>query len=459
MVTLRSNPDGDAADAVIGDPPSSGVVSGPTIMRGKLRRNVAVTMATQLTSWGLAVGVTFFLPGYLGEKSFGILTLSVAFAATLGAFISFGTSTVLVQQVARTPHRARELVRTSLRLRSAIGASLFVLGMLGTWVLGYPPEIRNLIALLLAAQVLGQVMETYQSALSGLEAFMHQSSAALAEKLSFSVVTIALVLLKAPLWNFAAVYLLGSCVSALVAGRAFKRVAASLPPAPKEVPQAEVIALAKSGVPFLTMKFFAVIYGDGSSAVLMSKLSTLQSIGWFGLAKRYSGAALMVPVSIATALLPRLTRIHHEGDRRAFARLAWQTIGVTFAAALPVAFVLVFLPRQLMTFLRYPAGFAGAVPVLQLSGCVLFLWFVQQAVAMAVIAAGKQKWFAIVTGTAAVIAFPVTGACIWAGERYLKNGAVGAMAGDAILEFVMLVLYFRALIPDLFPGRQAAAVA
>ena len=448
MVTRKSNPDGDAADAVIGDPPFP--------RQGKLRRNVAVTFATQMISWGLAVGVTFFLPGYLGDKNLGILTLSVAFAATLGAFISFGTSTVLVQQVARTPHRARELVSTSLRLRTAIGVTLFALGMLGTLVLDYTPEIRNLIALLLAAQVLGQVMETYQSALAGLEAFVHQSSAALAEKLSFSVVTIALVLLKAPLWNFAAVYLLGSCVSALVAGRAFKRVAASLPPAPAEVPPAEMIALAKTGVPFLTMKLFAVIYGDGSSAVLMSKLSTLQSIGWFGLAKRFSGAALMVPLSIGTALLPRLSRLHHDGDRTGFARLAWQAIGVTFAAAMPVALVLVFLPRQLMTFLRYPAGFAGAVPVMQLSGSVLFLWFVQQALASTLIAAGKQKWFAIITGTAAVIAFPVTGACIWAGERYLQNGAVGAMAGDAILEFVMLTLYFRALIPDLFPGRQAA---
>ena len=448
MVTLKSDPDDEAADAVIGAPPLP--------RQGRLRRNVAVTMTTQLLSWGLAVGVTFFLPRYLGEKNLGILTLAIAFAATLGAFVSFGTSMVLVQHVAREPHRARELVRTSLRLRSAIGVTLFALGMLGTWVLGYTPDIRNLIALLLAAQVLGQVTETYQAALSGLEAFMHQSSAALAEKLTFSVGTISLVLLEAPLWNFAAIYLLGSCVSALVAGRAFKRISATLPASPADAMPEEMIGFAKLGVPFLTMKLFAVIYGDGSSAVLMSKLSTLQSIGWFGLAKRFSGAALMVPLSIGTALMPRLTRLHHDGDRLGFARLAWQTIGVTFAASLPVTLVLVFLPRQLMAFLRYPAGFAGAVPVLQLSGSVLFLWFVQQAVASALIAAGKQKWFAIVTGTAAVIAFPVTGACIWAGERYLKNGAVGAMAGDAILEFVMLVLYFRALVPDLFPSRQAA---
>ena len=422
--------------------------------QGKLRRNVAVTLSTQLMSWGLAVGVTFFLPGYLGEKKLGILTLAIAFAATLGAFISFGTSTVLVQQVARTPYRAKELVRTSLRLRSAIGGALFVIGILASWLLGYTPEIRALIALLLAAQVLGQVTETFQAALSGLEAFVHQSSAALAEKLTFSVLTIALVLLKAPLWQFAAVYMLGSLMSALVSGRAFRRLAAALPAPPPEATPVEMIGLAKAGVPFLTTKVFAVIYGDGSSAILMSKLSTLQSIGWFGLAKRFSGAAQMVPVSIATALLPRLTRLHHDGDRDGFARLAWQTLGVTFAAALPIAVVLVLFPKQLMALLHYPAGFAGAVPVLRLSGCVLFLWFVQQAIGTTVIAAGKQKVFAIVTGTAAVLAFPISGACIWAGERYLQNGAVGAMAGDAILELVMFVLYFRALIPDLFPDRR-----
>ncbi len=428
--------------------------------QGKLRRNVAITLTTQMLSWALAVGVTFFLPGYLGEKNLGSLTLAIAFAGMFGVFISFGTSTVLIQDVARNHAHARDLVRVSLRLRLSIGLCLLVLGLLASYLLKYSVELRLLISLLLLAQVVGQVTDTFQSALVGLEAFVQQSSAALTEKFVLSVSVIALVLLKAPLWAFAAVYLVSASTSAVVAITAFRRVTrTSATVAEAEVPAKNMRELAHAGIPFLTTKVFATIYGDGSSALLMSKLSTLQAIGWFGLAKRFSGAAQMVPVAIASALLPRLTRLHHDGDRHGFSRLAWRMIGVVFAAALPVAIVLVFLPKQLITLLHYPAGFAGAVPVLRLSGCVLFLWFVQQAVGTTVVAAGKQKVFAYVTGFSALVAFPISGVGIWAGEKYLQNGAVGAMAGDAALELMMLMLYVRALLPDLFPtGTRIATV-
>ncbi len=420
------------------------------LKRRRLRDNVAITLTTQLLSWGLAVGVTFFIPGYLGERNLGSLTLAIAFAGLFGVFISFGTSTVLIQEVARDPRNARHLVHTSLKLRATLGVSLLLLGLTASALFGYSRELQLLVGLMLLAQLIGQVTETFQAALTGLEAFVQQSGAALAEKLTLSVVAILLVFLKAPLWQFAAVYALSTTMSAIVSGTAFRRIARTLPEEAEGATIRSMKQLAKAGVPFLTTRVFATIYGDGSSALLMSKLSTLEAIGWFGLAKRFSGAAQMVPIALASALLPRLTRLHHEGDRSGFALLAWRMIGVAFAAALPVAVILVVFPSELIDLLHYPAGFAGAVPVLRLSGCVLFLWFVQQAVGAAVIAAGKQKLFAYVSGAAACLAFPISGAGIWAGERFLQNGAVGAMAGDAVLELFMLLLYFRALIPELF---------
>jgi O-antigen/teichoic acid export membrane protein len=428
-------------------------------MRGKLQRNVAVTLTSQMLSWGLAIVVTFYLPGYLGERNLGSLTLAIAFAGTLAVFVNFGTSTVLVQDIARNPMNARSLVWTALRLRSAMGALLLVVGLLATVLLNYSNDVRLLITLVLVAQVFAQITEVFQSALVGLEAFVQQSSAALAEKLTFSLVTISLVLLKAPLWQFAAVYLLGASVSATVSALAFRRVTRSHPNDPSAPPARTIRSLAQAGVPFLTTRLFSTIYGDGSSALLMSKLSTLEAIGWFGLAKRFSGAAQMIPVAIATAVLPQLTRMHHDGDRTGFARLVWRLIGLAFAAAVPIAVVLLIFPARILSVLHYPPGFAGSIPVLRLAGCVLFLWFVQQAVGTALVAAGKQKVFAYVTGVAALLAFPLCGAFIWLGEHYLKNGAVGAMLGDAALEGFMLICYARALLPDLFPKHSGPTTA
>ncbi|MDZ7630066.1 MAG: hypothetical protein U5K74_01595 [Gemmatimonadaceae bacterium] len=187
----------------------------------------------------------------------------------------------------------------------------------------------------------------------------------------------------------------------------------------------------------------------------MSKLSTLEAIGWFGLAKRFSGASQMIPVAIGTAILPTLTRMHSEGDRAGFAKMVWRMIGVLIVASLPISVVLVVFPGALLDLLRYPPGFAGSIPVMQLAGGALFIWASCSRPSEPHHAgrpSGRNTVFAYVTGLGALLAFPICGACIWAGERYLRNGAAGAMIGDIVLELVMLFFYARALFPDLFPS-------
>lgn len=414
------------------------------LLRGKFGRNVGSTLLTQALSWAMTLGVALYLPGYLGEKNLGTLTLATAFGGTLGVLVNGGTSTVLVREIAKTPGRVRELVRTALVLRAVAGLAVLMLGTGATVVLGYSDDVRLVLLLALIATVAGQTAEPLHAALRGLEEFPRQNRAALAEKVALSVSTAALVYAQAPLWSFVAVYLLGTVLSATLAWRAL------LPfmhggGEGSDVPAGRYRSLAVAGLPFLASMVFVSIYGDGSSALLMSKLSTLEAIGWFGLAKRFAGAAQMVPVAVAGAMLPIMTRLHHSGDHDGYLRTVRQMIVLLLVCAFPLALILVVFPEYLLRLLHYPPGFAGSIPVLRLTGCVLALWFAQQAVGTALIAAGKQAIFGKVTAIAALLAFPLCGACIWAGERFMNNGAFGAMAADALLELFLLTCYSRVL--------------
>ncbi|MBC7806700.1 MAG: oligosaccharide flippase family protein [Akkermansiaceae bacterium] len=430
-----------------------------TLLRGKFGRNVGSTLLTQALTWTMAMGVTFFLPGYLGEKNLGVLTLAAGFAGTLSVFVNFGTSTVLVREIARTPERVGELVRAALILRLTLGLLVLSLGAGVTFLLGYADNVRLVIIIALISSVAGHITEPFQSALRGLEEFPKQNAAVLAEKIVFSACTVGLVYVKAPLWSFVAVYLFGTAISAAFAWRkllpflqAKKEIAIGPPPMSR---YAECRNLAVAGLPFLSSMVFVSIYGDGSSALLMSKLSTLEAIGWFGLAKRFAGAAQMVPVAVAGAMLPILTRLYHSGDRDGYAQMVRSMICVLLACLVPLSLVLIVFPEILLHLLHYPEGFAGSVPVLRLTGCVLVLWFAQQAVGTALVAAGKQAIFGKVTAVAALLAFPVCGVCIWAGERFMRNGAFGAMAADAILEIFLLSCYTRVLLPELTSPKSS----
>src|SRR5262249_5916309 len=43
------------------------------------------------------------------------------------------------------------------------------------------------------------------------------------------------------------------------------------------------------------------------------------------------------------------------------------------------------------------------------------------------------------------VSIPLCAVCIWISERYLANGAIGAVCSDAILETYLLTAYLRAL--------------
>ncbi len=420
-------------------------------------RAVAITLLTQALSWSLALVVTFYLPSYLGVLNLGRLSLATAFAATVAGLVSLGTSTVLIAEIAKQPERARSLVHTSLLLRGGVAGLLLCVAALATWLMNFGRDVEILIAFVLPAFLFQQVTETYLAALNGLQEFVKLNAINLIEKLTYSGIVIALVLGKAPIWTFAAVYIVCNGTAAIFARHAFMHAIKERSLNEARAEDLSSKALARAGFPFLSSKILTMIYGEGSTALLMSKLSTVEAIGWLGLAKRFFGAAYVIPMAISNATLPTLTQVYAAGDRERFARLIWMLLGTVILAALPIAVVLGIFPELLLRVLHYPPTFAGSVPVLRIMGFVVFLWFTQQALATAVIAAGKQKVFVYITSVAAILAFPVCGLCIWAGERYLGNGAVGAMMGDTVLEVVMLTFYVRALLPDLFPNRTQKA--
>ncbi len=432
------------------------IARGRDLLRSRMGLAVIATLIFQGITWTMALVVAFYLPSYLGDRNLGKLTLAVGFAVTVNVLMNFGTSTVLVQDIAKKPETAVAVIRNAIRLRLMLSSVCWLAGAAATFVLGYDQDVRIVIMIILSAMVMAQVADAFQCGLAGLQEFVRVSITALCERFTFSAVTIALVFAKAPLWQFAVVYLVGHTVSSIVSFAQFSRALRDHPqvelPAAPRTPR----GLATAGVPFLTTRLFVAIYADGASSVLMSKLSTLESIGWFGVAKRFSGASQTIPSALGGVALPRLTRLHSDGDRDGFSRLLKKILAVVFAASLPFSIVLVFFPEKLLEIMHYPAGFAGAIPVMRISGGALCLWFMQQIIGTALVAAGKVKTFAYVTGSAAAMSLPISGGAIWIGQRFYQNGAAGAMIGEVILEAFMMGCYLYALLPDLFPDRRQA---
>ena len=421
---------------------------------GLVARNVLATLGSQLLSWGVTFVLTVYLTRYVGAHGLGLLTFAGSFAGVFAIAMGLGTSTVLTRDIARDPARTAELTLAALSLRLPIGLLSIVAGWAVARAMGYGPSVRLLVAVSLAAMLVAMLSDALGSALRGLQEIPRQNAAALADKAVLAVLVVCLIRAHAPLWMIAGAGGVSGAVALLINLSAFGPYLKSA----RRPSRATVSALARQGLPFLTTAVFVAVYGN-CDALLMSKLSSFEAIGWYGLAKRLGATTLFLPMALTGAMLPALSRVFRE-DRPAFEAAARRMFNFVVICAVPFAAVLVMAPGRIIALVTGSgAGFAPAVPVLMILGAAIILWFVSQAAGTALIASDRQAALSRITAVSALICVPVTGTLIFLTQRAFHNGAVGAVLGDVLIEAYMVTAYIRALPPGFVGGGSFMTLA
>ena len=414
----------------------------------KVARNVMMTLGTQLISWSLTFAVTLYLPRYVGAEGLGKLAFAASFVTLFGAFVSLGTSTVLVKEIARDHRRAGELLPAAVLLRLPLSILATGLAIAAVSWLGYPSLMRVLITAYALGMVVLGVNDALSSALQGMENFSRQSLAVLVEKFLSSSLTIFLVLIHAPLWEIAAVGLFTGSVSLAVNLSAFKHLWGTM----RMPTTATLRSLVLAGMPFLGYGLFNTLYGQ-TDPIVLKLVTNDATVGWFAAAFRLVGTTLFLPAAVMSALLPTFSRLHRQ-DAGEFRQLAQRTLTLVMLCAIPVSLILILLPREIVLLLHYPKSFEKSIPALQVGGVGVLLWYAASVLANLVTARDDQAKILRVSMYASLIGIPLCVACSYASDRVWHNGAMGALASDALLELYLVICYFRMLPPDLFQRQN-----
>lgn len=427
---------------------------------GTSSRNLVRTLATQLASWTLTFLVVRYVPAYLRGSGYAALGIASAFAAAFAQLVGLGINSVLVREIARDRSRLVPLVLSAAAARLPLTVVAFLAGTGAAAALGYGAPQVALVMLSFAMLPFVQIYEILINALQGLEDFKAGNTALLVERLLFSMLQVALVLVRAPLWCFPLTGLVSSfacCAYAFIAirrhvnGYGESRVAL-------RADKATIVSLVRAGLPLMIGLVFFGLW-EPINKILLSKLAGGLTVGWFELAKRLGGTAMFLPSALATVMLPVLSR-EFVADRAAFHSTARRLFRAMVLCAAPIAMILAFGSGRIIALLGYPPEFQGTVPVLQVLGVGITLWFISQAAAFTLLAMEKQSVIGRIGLQLGALALPVCAAGIWFGARspWIRNGAVGAMVADILLEAWMLCGYLRALPREVVRPRDIGLV-
>lgn len=404
-----------------------------------IARNMLATLATQLISWALTFAVMIYLPRYVGDAGLGKLTFAASFITVFGVIVPLGTGTVLVKEIARDRSRTGELLIAALVLRLPLALIFSLLAVAAIYLLGYPADIRTLVILSALGMIVIAANTALSSALQGQENMPRQSAAILIEKFLASVLTIALVFQKAPLWLLASVGLLTGAVSVLVNLTAFRSLLSTL-----RLPKWETLRMmAVSGLPFMGWSIFMTLYGQ-TDPVVLKLIANDAAIGWYAVGQRLVGTTLFFPSAVTAALLPTLSRLHRE-DPDGYLRLGRRMLALVMLGSIPVALVLICLPERLLALMHYPAGFIHSTMVIRIGGLGVLFWSAACILGTLVIASDGQKSMFRASILATIVGIPACFLGGWLTDRWYGNAAIGAMASDVLLEAMLVSLYMRML--------------
>lgn len=411
--------------------PSAGL-DAPASAGGAIARNAAHLVVGQVVTTVLAVLHSAALGRSLGAADFGLLFLVTSMAQFAFVVVDWGQPQLIVREVAKDASKAGLFLGNALVLRVAGTALLTGLIVCAAWGMGYDVRTRGLAALLMAAMLPFVLCQAFAMIFRGRERMEYESLVSILNKagtLGFTLLAfyVGMGLTGAILAQAAAgILALGAAVLLL------RKL--DLPPLRPSASGAREIVVGGAPLVVMSVTVASQTYID---AIVLSKLGSAESIGWFGAAKVILGTLIAPATILGASSYPRLSRAAHDvGLFRSELQVAIRPLlGLAVLGGVGT-----YLFAGGAIELIYGEGaFAPSATILQVFAPGLLILFLDILLAGAVIAAGRPLPLAVGKVLNIVMSTGLALLLVPLCEQRYGNGGLGIALAFGASEFVMFV--------------------
>ena len=404
----------------------------PPAPRSALARNALFLLIAQLVSTALAVVLNAALGRALGPAKFGILFVASSMAGFAYVIAEWGQTQYVVREIAQKPHKEAKLLGTTLAARVLAVSVVAGLTALTAWVLGYEARTCALAVLFVGAMLPFFLAQAISLVFRGRERMEYDAAAAVVDRVITLVGTLAALALGAGVLAAAAGVGVGGVAALGVAVLLLRRLGVSRLSISGEY--ARAMFWGGAAIVLTNVESSVQPYVD---AIILSKLTPPEAVGLYGAARSFVGTLVAPAIIISVAAYPRLSRAALGSDllRRELRLVMRPLLGLAALAAVGT-----FLYAQPAVDLVYGRdGFGPAGAVLRLLAPGLLLLFVDNMLALAVVAIDRPTPLAVAVALKIAASAGLSLVLIPHFETAWHNGGMGLAIASGVSEVVVFV--------------------
>jgi O-antigen/teichoic acid export membrane protein len=397
---------------------------------GTVARSALYLLLGQVMTTALGICFSAALGRTLGAGDFGIYFLISSFSAFAYVLVDWGQQIYVIREVASQPERSSTLLGTALVMRVAGAALVALPAGFAAWALGYN-AITCLYCVvfivvwlpIFLAQGYGMVFRARYR--MGLDAWVSVVN---------KVALLALALAALSLGSGLPGVLVAQAVSGLLAFALANFLYRRLRAGPLHYSSDTAREILKGGSAILTASLATSIqpYID---AVILSKLSPADAIGWYGAAYSIMGTLVAPAMILGTASFPRLVRAAHDGQFSAQVQAALRPILWLGALASTGTFI---FADDAIAIVYGNKHFGPAAMILKVLAPGYLLVFTGILLGGALTAIGRAKAFSVVKVASVVAATLLELVLVPHFQQQTGNGGIGLVTAFVASEFLVV---------------------
>ena len=400
--------------------------------RGRLLRNTLFLVLSQFVTTPLGVLVNAVLARKLGAEDFGTIYVASTMATLGFLFVDWGQQATIAGRLALKREDAAETLGTSLALKIAAVAIVSLVLMTCAWLFGYSRALFVALALTIVQQTFTSLSASYTSVMRGFERLDWVSGLTIAGNLLAAALVIPAALLGGGLTGTLTSQAAAALLALVISARTLSRLQLGRPLV--RVQMARTLLHAGGGFVLFGLVLAVQPYVD---AVILSRLASADSVGWYAAARRLLGVLIFPATTIGYVLYPTMTRLWEE-DRPRFRRLVGTTLRLVILIGVCVS-VGTFLFADFAIHVVYSrSGFGPAADDLRVLAGFVFLMYFTLLLGTTIAAAGKQMLWAAAQAMCIVVSAVGDPLLVPLCERRFGNGGLGVCLSTLISELLVL---------------------